>query len=356
MRGGRRDVAPRFAPRHRLGRGLRAPSAAGYHDTIRAERIPPGPRRRTGCPDAAYATVALARPGALAYHDAVEIVRTVAETRAATRAARERGLTVHLVPTMGALHEGHRSLIRAARGPGHFVVVSVFVNPTQFSPGEDFAAYPRPFDADAAACREEGVDLLLHPTPEVIYPAGFTTTVRVEGLSSKLCGAFRPGHFDGVTTVVAKLFGIVQPDAAYFGQKDAQQAIIIQRMTADLDLPVRIVVCPTVREADGLAMSSRNAYLSPAQRRQAVCLSEALALGERMILAGERDPAAVVQAMRDAIEAAGPCTIDYVAIVDPQQLEPRSRLDGPCLLALAVRIGPARLIDNRLVDAPAARG
>jgi pantoate--beta-alanine ligase len=229
------------------------------------------------------------------------------------------------------------------------VVVSIFVNPTQFSPGEDLARYPRPVEADLAACEKEGVHLVFLPSVSEMYPPDSCTTVHVAGLTDPLCGPHRPGHFDGVTTIVAKLFGIVQPDVAYFGQKDAQQAAVIRRMAADLDMKTRISTCPTVREADGLAMSSRNAYLSPADRRQARCLIEALRLGESLIRQGERRACEVVATMRAHIVAAGPCSIDYVEAVDPETLQPVATIDHPVLLALAVRIGETRLIDNLLV-------
>lgn len=280
----------------------------------------------------------------------MEVARTIEDARLAVRRARQAGRSVHLVPTMGALHEGHMSLIRAARAPGRFVAVSIFVNPTQFGPGEDLEKYPRPVEADLALCRSAGVDLVFMPSPEQMYPEGFATSVHVAGLTDGLCGPHRPGHFDGVATVVTKLFNIIQPDTAYFGQKDAQQAAVIRRMTEDLNLPIEIVVCPTVRERDGLALSSRNVYLSPGARRQAVCLSEALRLGERMIRAGQTDSAKVVEAMRTHITSAGPCSIDYVEIVDPRTLRPVSRLAGPCMLAVAVRIEGTRLIDNVVVE------
>jgi len=280
----------------------------------------------------------------------MNIAYTIAEARQAVRAARAQGRSVHLVPTMGALHEGHFSLIRAARGPNGFVVVSIFVNPTQFGPNEDFAKYPRPVEADLAGCRREGVDLVFMPAPEEMYPPGCRTVVHVSGLTETLCGPHRSGHFDGVATVVTKLFNIVQPDRAYFGQKDAQQAVIIRRMVADLDMPIEIVVCPIVRESDGLAMSSRNAYLSPAHRRQARCLSESLRLAEQMVRGGERRARPIVEAMRAHIVSAGPCEIDYVAAVDPETLQPVETIDRPCMFAIAVRIGSTRLIDNLVLD------
>lgn len=281
----------------------------------------------------------------------MKVLHRIAEVREYLGPHRLAGRRIGFVPTMGALHEGHRSLMRAARRGCDQVVVSIFVNPTQFGPGEDFDRYPRPVEADMAACNDEGVDALFHPPVSQIYPGGSATTVAVARLTHGLCGAHRPGHFDGVTTVVAKLFNIVQPDAAYFGQKDAQQAAVIRRMVKDLLWPIEIVVCPTVREADGLALSSRNVYLSKAQRQQAVSLSVALLRARDQILAGQCDVARLVARMREMIEAAGPCTIDYIEIVDAEDLTPLSRACGRCLVALAVRIGDTRLIDNVVVDA-----
>ncbi len=278
-------------------------------------------------------------------------LETLAEVREYLRPYRLAGKQIGLVPTMGALHEGHRSLMRAARGGCDQVVVSIFVNPTQFGPGEDFDKYPRTFDADWAACQAEGVDAVFCPPVSEMYPGDSVTWVTVKRLTEGLCGAHRPGHFDGVTTVVAKLFNIVQPDVAYFGQKDAQQATVIRRMVNDLLWPLQIVVCPTVREADGLAMSSRNAYLSPADRRQALSLSASLFWARDQILAGRRVVPDLAAEMRRRIEAAGPCSIDYVEIVDADELTPLEVVRGRCLVAVAVRIGGTRLIDNVVVDA-----
>jgi pantoate--beta-alanine ligase len=231
------------------------------------------------------------------------------------------------------------------------VVVSIFVNPTQFAPGEDYDQYPQQIEADLACCRSDGVDAVFCPEADEMYPSGSSTTVAVSGLTEGLCGAHRPGHFDGVTTVVALLFNIVQPDVAYFGQKDAQQAAVIRRMVRDLAFPIELVVCPTVREPDGLAMSSRNAYLDPEQRAQATCLYKALTCAHDRIEAGQRDIAVLIKEMRDGIESAGPCSIDYVEIVDPDTMRPKTAAEGRCLVALAVHIGNARLIDNMLIDA-----
>ncbi len=281
-------------------------------------------------------------------------LETVAALRTHLQPLSRAGKRIGFVPTMGALHEGHRSLMRAARKECEIVVASIFVNPTQFGPGEDFEKYPRPLEKDLAACREEGVDVVFVPEVGEIYPPGAVTRVSVARLTEGLCGRHRPGHFDGVTTVVAKLFNIVQPDKAYFGQKDAQQAAVIRQMVRDLIWPIQIVVCPTVREGDGLAMSSRNAYLSPEQRRQALCLSKALHWAQGQIETGRGDVQKITAAMREQIEAAGPCEIDYIEVVDAETLEPKTSAVGRCLVALAVRIGPARLIDNVLVDAGGA--
>ncbi len=281
-------------------------------------------------------------------------LETIRDLRPCLAEFRRAGLRIGFVPTMGALHEGHRSLIRSARASCDRVVVSVFVNPTQFGPGEDFDRYPRPVEADLAACAEEGVDVVFLPQVSEMYPPGDATTVRVARLTEGLCGAHRPGHFDGVTTVVSKLFNAVQPDVAFFGQKDAQQAAVIRRMVRDMLFPLEIVVCPTVREPDGLALSSRNAYLSAAERKQALSLSAALRWAAETVRAGRTEAAGLVREMRSRIEASGPCEIDYIEIVDADSLEPRSRVEGACLIALAVRIGKTRLIDNVIVDAAPA--
>ena len=271
------------------------------------------------------------------------------QVRRAVREARGRGQKIGLVPTMGALHEGHASLIRAARGETGLVVVSIFVNPAQFGTGEDFMRYPRPLEKDMEVCRREGVDVVFTPSAAEMYPDGFATSVRVAGLSEKMCGAFRPGHFDGVSTVVAKLFAIVQPDAAYFGEKDAQQLAIVRRMAADLDLPVEIRGCPLVREPDGLAMSSRNAYLSADERRRALALGAALAEARLAIAAGEREAAKVAGAVRRRLEAAPGVELQYVAVVDPDTLADLERIADKVLVAAAAKVGRTRLIDNVLL-------
>jgi len=284
----------------------------------------------------------------------VLVMRSIAEVRAALGELRARGAAIGFVPTMGALHAGHLSLLAAARARGDIVIASIFVNPTQFAPGEDYDRYPREEAADLTRCREAGAAGVFCPSAVEMYPPGAVTRIVVDVLSDTLCGPHRPGHFAGVATVVAKLLHIVQPARAYFGEKDAQQVAIIRRMVRDLNLPVEIVGCPTVREPDGLAMSSRNAYLSPAERAQATSISRGLARAREVILAGERDPLVVEGIVRATIAAAGPFVEDYVSVVEPERLQPVAAIDGPVLVAAAVRIGRTRLIDNVSVD-PAER-
>lgn len=279
-------------------------------------------------------------------------VTTASELRSIIGQARQAGQRIGFVPTMGALHEGHASLIRAARRETDFVVVSIFVNPTQFGPNEDYQRYPRTPQADTQLCLREGVDLIFAPTAEEMYPPGYCTWVEVTGLQDVLCGRSRPGHFRGVATVVLKLFHLVQPDVAYFGQKDAQQARIIRQLVRDLNVPVEIRVCPIVREPDGLAMSSRNAYLSPEQRRQATVLYRALCAAKELVEQGERHAEHVRQHMVRLIEATPGAVLDYAEIVDPETLQPVREIQQPVLAALAVRIGPARLIDNMTLTPP----
>ncbi len=277
------------------------------------------------------------------------VVSTEGPLRGAVAAARGEGKTVGFVPTMGALHAGHVSLFDAARAADGFVVASIFVNPTQFGPKEDFARYPRPLERDLEACGAAGVDLVFTPEPATMYPPGFQTYVNVSELSTVLEGASRPGHFQGVATVVLKLFNLVQPDRAYFGQKDAQQVRVIQQMVRDLNAPVEVVVRPTVREPDGLALSSRNQYLNADQRREAVTLNRALEEAEAAVRGGERDSAVIERRMADRIAATPGAALDYAAAVDAETLRPMTPLRGTVLLALAVRFGATRLIDNRLV-------
>jgi pantoate--beta-alanine ligase len=282
----------------------------------------------------------------------VRVATTADELRTLVAAARHAGRTVGLVPTMGALHEGHASLIRQARAATGFVVVSIFVNPTQFGPHEDLARYPRPFEADLAACAACGADAAFVPSAETMYPPGFRTFVEVTGMQDVLEGASRPGHFRGVATVVLKLFNLVQPDVAWFGQKDAQQALIIRQMVHDFDVPVEVRVAPTVREPDGLALSSRNQYLDPEQRRAAPALARALHAAEALVAAGQTDAATIRAAMAECIAAAPGAALDYAAVADADTLAPVSTLRGPTLLALAVRFGTTRLIDNTTATPP----
>jgi pantoate--beta-alanine ligase len=274
-------------------------------------------------------------------------IATISELRAALAEPRRAGRTIGLVPTMGAFHEGHLSLMRRARGQCDEVVVSLFVNPTQFNDPRDLAAYPADAGRDAALAAEAGVDYLFAPPAEEVYPAGFATTVSVGRVTEPLEGAHRgPEHFDGVTTVVAKLFNMVRPAVAYFGQKDAQQVAVIRQFVRDLDVPVRIEVCPTVREGDGLAMSSRNVQLSAAQRTRATALSRALREIEIAIAAGERDPDAALAAGRAELAAAS-IEPDYLELVDADTLAPAQRIEGELLAVVAARVGDTRLIDNQ---------
>jgi len=274
------------------------------------------------------------------------LAETVAEVRAAVDAARANGRTVGFVPTMGALHEGHAALIRAARGATGFVVVSVFVNPTQFGPAEDYEKYPRTLDADRRLAAAAGADLVFAPGVGEMYPPGATTFVEVGGLGDYLCGPARPGHFRGVCTVVLKLFNIVRPDVAVFGAKDGQQARIIRRMVRDLNVPVEVRVEPTVREPDGLAMSSRNRYLSPAERAVAPYIYWALTAVRDRAAAGERDAARLEAGLREMLAAIPGARIDYASVVDDETLRPVGRLERPALAAVAVYLGTTRLIDN----------
>ncbi len=263
-----------------------------------------------------------------------------------SKRARAAGKTIAFVPTMGALHEGHLSLVRRARREADLVVVSVFVNPLQFGPKEDFGRYPRDIGRDAARARAAGCHALFVPTTPSMYPAGFATSVSVHGYEDVLCGAFRPGHFPGVATVVLKLVNVVQPDILLLGQKDAQQAVIVKRLLKDLNLDVRVIVCPTVREKDGLAMSSRNAYLSPAERKVALAIPRSLSLARELVLAGEKRAAMVKSRIRRCLSEAGIRAIDYVEVVDGSRLRPLKQLSGDVLIAVAARVGNTRLIDN----------
>ena len=279
----------------------------------------------------------------------MKLIATIAEMQQSALALKRTGKHLVFVPTMGFLHVGHASLLRAGRTRGDVLVLSIFVNPIQFGPGEDLDRYPRNLDGDCAIARECGVDIVFTPTAAEMYPPGFQTAIRVKELALPLCGASRPGHFDGVATVVTKLFNIVQPDVALFGMKDFQQLAIIRRMTADLAMPVEIVGMPIVRESDGLAMSSRNAYLTPEQRQSALCLSQAIRLVRKQYQTGERRVEALLATARDAIQAETLAETDYLEFRDARTLEAVTSADDATLMALAVRIGTTRLIDNTLL-------
>jgi pantoate--beta-alanine ligase len=281
----------------------------------------------------------------------MKVAKTIESVRRLVKAARSAGRKIGFVPTMGALHKGHISLIEAAKKDCDFVVVSIFVNPTQFGPGEDFAKYPRPIKADLKICRKAGVDVVFAPTPREMYPTETLTLVDVEKLSEPLCGRFRPGHFRGVATVCAKLFNIVTPDVAYFGQKDAQQAIIVKRMVADLNMPLKIVVCPTVREKNGLAMSSRNQYLTPQQKEDAALIYKSLQECWRMTKQGETNAKKIIAEMRKILKKIPSSKIQYISIVDAETLQNVDKITGKVLAAVAVKVGPTRLIDNILIEA-----
>ncbi len=282
----------------------------------------------------------------------MKVARTIQSVRKLVKAARAKGKRIGFVPTMGALHIGHVSLIEAATHNTDFVVVSIFVNPTQFGPGEDFERYPRPFDEDLEICRKHGVDVVFAPTAEEMYPKENLTWVNVEKLSKLLCGQFRPGHFRGVATVCAKLFNIVTPDIAFFGQKDAQQAIVVKRMVADLNMPLKILVCPTIREPNGLAMSSRNQYLTAKQKIDAALIYKSLQKCEELIQAGVTATAEIIGQMRKILDEIPSAKIEYVSIVNAETLQSIDKITGKVLAAVAIKIGSTRLVDNILVDAP----
>lgn len=276
-------------------------------------------------------------------NQSLKIVKTVD----AVRQSIPQNKTIGFVPTMGFLHEGHLSLMKAAKEKSDYVIVSIFVNPTQFGPNEDLASYPRDLERDVELCRSVGVDLVFAPEVEEMYPSGYSTYVECEGdITKKLCGASRPSHFKGVTSVVNKLFNIVQPHMAFFGQKDAQQVAVIEKMVRDLNMPVQIISCPIVREADGLAMSSRNAYLSAEERKDALVLSQALKHAQSRLENGERNAGRLKDEMRDKIESISSSTVDYISIVSATTLEDITEVKGDVLFAVAVKIGKTRLIDN----------
>lgn len=278
------------------------------------------------------------------------LITTLAELHQVLAAVRREGKKIGLVPTMGALHEGHLSLVRAAQEECQFTVVTIYVNPSQFGPSEDYRRYPRTLQADLDALARVEADLVFAPANEEVYAPGYSTWVEVGGVSQPLEGECRPAHFRGVATIVLKLFNQVGADFAYFGQKDFQQALVVQRMAADLNVPITVRVCPIVREPDGLAMSSRNAYLSPAERQQALVLSKSLALARDLVGKGERDAAAIIARMRELILSVRPTRIDYVALADPDMLEPVTEIRGRTVVLLAVVIGQTRLIDNEVLE------
>lgn len=280
----------------------------------------------------------------------MQILRTVNELRAWSRAARGSGKTVGLVPTMGALHAGHASLMRAARSRCDQVAASIFVNPTQFGPNEDYARYPRSFDRDCALAEREGVDVIFAPKVEELYPDGAVTFVEVEGLSNRLDGRSRPGHFRGVATVVAKLFIAAEPDLSFFGQKDAAQVSVLRRMVRDLRMATELVVCPIVRESDGLALSSRNIYLNPEERAQALALSRAINTAEDLVGHGQRNSATLIEAAHAVLGAEPLVRVDYISVVNWDTLEPVETASPSTLFAIAAWVGATRLIDNTILS------
>jgi len=279
----------------------------------------------------------------------VKFVPDLKKLSALTAKIKRLKMDIGFVPTMGALHEGHFSLINKARKENDIVIVSIFVNPAQFGRGEDFKKYPRSFKKDIAACRKLGVDFVFLPEKEDMYPQGYSTFIDLEGLSGRLCGAFRPGHFRGVATVVTKLLNIIHPDTLYLGQKDAQQAIIISRMIKDLNFPVKVRILSTQRQKDGLALSSRNAFLSKKERAGATVLFKALQLAEFLISNGQRDSGRIISRMKELIQKNKQARIEYIAIVETGQLKDIKKVEPGCLIALAVKIGKTRLIDNTII-------
>ncbi len=279
----------------------------------------------------------------------MRILKAVKEMQLYARKLKHEAKSIALVPTMGALHEGHLSLLRKARIDGDVLIISIYVNPTQFGPGEDYRRYPRDFDRDIKLATKAGVDIIFAPEDGEVYPDGFKTSVRVAELEERLCGASRRGHFQGVCTVVAKLFNIIRPDYAYFGQKDAQQAQIIKKMVADLNMGVGIVVLPTVRDKDGLALSSRNSYLNPTERQAGLVLYKSLQLARELICAGERQAETIKQQMQDLIRVEELAQLEYVSVCEPDNMTELAAIQPDTLIALAVRIGKTRLIDNLLL-------
>ncbi len=280
----------------------------------------------------------------------MRIAHTIVQARKEIAKAREAHKTIGFVPTMGYLHEGHLSLIGIAKKYSDYIVVSIFVNPTQFGPHEDFSTYPRDFERDSKLCESRGTDLIFAPSVEEMYPQASAIRLEIAELADHLCGARRPGHFNGVMLVVAKLFNIIQPDVAVFGQKDAQQLFIIRRLVEDLNFPVKIITAPTVREKDGLAMSSRNMYLSPKEREQSTVLYRALQQAKKLVQTGERKAQKIRTEIEKLICSVSEAKIDYIEIVDTQHLQPLESLEGQVLIALAVYFGKARLIDNIILE------
>lgn len=279
----------------------------------------------------------------------MKIITSIAKMQEIANRLREEKKVIGFVPTMGHLHQGHLSLIKLARKKCNILVVSIFVNPKQFGPKEDYELYPRDFERDKKLLQAEKVDIIFYPTVEEMYPPNFYTEVTISYLTDTLCGAFRPGHFNGVTTVVAKLFNIVKPHFAVFGEKDYQQMVVIKKMVKDLNWDIEIISAPTVREEDGLAISSRNLYLSPEERRRALVLYKALKAGEKLVKKGEKDPKKIKETIRSLIEKENPEKIEYVEVVDPETLHPVSSIESSVLCAVGVWFGKARLIDNLLV-------
>ena len=280
----------------------------------------------------------------------MKIIKSCTEIQSFCNSARLDGKTIGFVPTMGFLHEGHLSLMRRSRAENDLSVISIFVNPTQFGPSEDYDAYPRDLERDSKMAESVGVDVIFTPEVKNMYPNGYSTFVNVEGLTNKMCGISRPTHFRGVTTVVSKLFNLVRPTRAYFGQKDAQQAIVIKRMTEDLNFDIQIIVMPIVREQDGLAMSSRNKYLNPEERQAALVLSQSLFLAQKLINQGNTDVKDIYNLIRDKILSEPLARIDYIAIVNANNLEEVDKIEKNTLIALAVFIGKTRLIDNIIIE------
>ncbi|HEY9062676.1 MAG TPA: pantoate--beta-alanine ligase [Pseudobacteroides sp.] len=280
----------------------------------------------------------------------MRVIEKISDLKAVIRSQKLSGKIIGFVPTMGYLHEGHISLVKASKDENDFTIMSIFVNPTQFGPNEDFEKYPRDMARDSKMAEEAGVDIIFAPTREEMYPDSYKTYIEVEDITGVLCGKTRPGHFKGVTTVVAKLFNIVEPDKAYFGQKDAQQVIVIKKMVRDLNMNLEVVICPIIREYDGLAMSSRNSYLSTGERKAAVILSKSLFEAKELIKNGERDASKLIKYISERISTVDFAEIDYVEITDAENLEEVEMINGKVLIALAVRFGKTRLIDNVVVE------